>query len=710
MFSESKVLEKLARFKEAYKWTPQPHSVEEVDRVTAWIKSFGIRDNKGDINYDDSLFPNKLKRWIQNERALCAIDASYFLTRYFWLTENEIQRFSFRSGQRAFYKVLQALEDRGVSQEIQCLKARKQGISTLIEALMTYFALYVPGARCSIASADDQKTAVMMDMMYGALEHIPWWITPTQTKDKRSGKALLQFSHIGTSIVVQSGSMRGGIGQGTTPNKVHTSECCDYTDPIAQLEEGLFKAVPSMPNVFMVLESTGNGNTGWWADQWRYNKERYWEGRARFLPLFLPWFMTPELYPTDHWIKKFPFPESWKPTPEVIAMSNKCEAYARSTPMLSDILGKRWVLPDEQKWYWQFHREEAKEKRLEKSWTRQMPCDDFEALIGENDPIYNLQAIELMKAKRAKTVDIYGIIGDGIAERHDPPAEEGVIDADGTQIVVKWKTPHDIPLEWVLMPLQGDYEATTFDPMNKVLIFKHPERNAKYSMGVDTGTGVGGDRNVLWVNKYGEDIHPDEQVAIFASDTISNVEIYAWALCLGAYYGIYLEDDQVRYVIEQRRKYGDSCYASLKVHGMTRHHHFHEYDKRGRPKKSANIREGWWTNEWSRPLLLGVFQHAVENGWCIVNDKFSIDEIEKSEQKTTSGGKVREDHRSGEHDDRKFAGAMAYFTFHDYDLMAERAKKRYSSGAEEGYIVDYSPWVQTVPNPGAADWFERFAE
>lgn len=389
-------------------------------------------------------------------------------------------------------------------------------------------------------------------------------------------------------------------------------------------------------------------------------------------------------------------------------MTAKCEAYVHSTPMLSEILGKRWKLPDAQKWYWQFHWEDALERKQEKSWTRQMPCDDFEALIGDNDAVYNEKAIELMKASRSKTVDIYGVIGDGIAERHDPPAELGVIDYNQERIVVKWKTPHEIPLEWVLMPLLGDYESTTFDPMNKLLIFKHPERGAEYSIGVDTGTGVGGDRNVLWVNRSGKDAVPDEQVAEFASDSISNVEIYAWALCLGAYYGKYLEDDQVRYVIEQRRKYGDSCYASLKVHGMTKHHHFHEYDKRGKPKRSANIREGWWTNEWSRPLMLGVFQHAVENGWCIVNSRFAIAEIEATEQKTTSGGKVREDHRSGMHDDRKFAGGMAYFTFHDYDIMAERAKKRYSSTTEEGYDVDYSPWVQRVPNTGAAEWFERF--
>ena len=43
------------------------------------------------------------------------------------------------------------------------------------------------------------------------------------------------------------GAMRGGIGQGTTPNKIHLSEVSQYTNPVEQIEEGLFKAVPVTP-------------------------------------------------------------------------------------------------------------------------------------------------------------------------------------------------------------------------------------------------------------------------------------------------------------------------------------------------------------------------------------------------------------------------------------------------------------------------------
>ena len=142
----------------------------------------------------------------------------------------------------------------------------------------------------------------------------------------------------------------GVSGQGTTPNKIHLSEVSQYTNPIEQIEEGLFKAVPTTSDTLMVLESTGEGATGWWADQWRTNKERYHQGRARLLPLFLPWFMTPRTLPhKELGAIRFPYPSGWKrgQTREVQAMIDKCEAYVHNTDMLSSILGPNWKLPND---------------------------------------------------------------------------------------------------------------------------------------------------------------------------------------------------------------------------------------------------------------------------------------------------------------------------------------------------------------------------
>ena len=708
MYSESVVAEKSQRFFEKYKLRLTPHSVDEVDRFNIGLKKLEKVDSKGSTYFDDSLLTPAMKRFIQNERALAALSAEYFLTRYYWLTETDIQHFTFRKGQRAFFNILGMLEDKGSSQEIQCLKSRKIGISTVVEGLMTHASLMVPGTRASIGSADEQKTQVMMEMMYGALEHIPWWLSPTQTKDKRSGRALLQFSHIGTMVVIQHGAMRGGIGQGTTPNKIHLSECSQFTNPVIQIEEGLFKAVPATPDTLMVLESTGDGSTGWWADQWRANKENYYQGRARLLPLFLPWFTTPELYPTKSWIQKFPFPAGWKrgETREVQAMIDKCEAYVRNTEIMTQLYGKDWRLPDNQVWYWQFNYEDSKLRRTEKSWQRQMACDDFDALVGEHDSVYGWEGIADIQTKREKKVETFGLIGSGIKERHAPPPIE--VDPSARREVVQWRTPHGIPLEWMLMPLKGDVEDAKFDPLKRLIVYRKPEKGRRYSIAIDPGTGVGGDRTAICVTETGHDAFPDIQAAEFASDDIDNVEISSFAMCIAAYYGQFYEEDSTpRIIIEQKRKYGDSCYHAMKLHGFRNHHIFRMYDKKPlRPRPSVNPREGWFTNEWSRPMLLSAYKHAVDNGWFKVNSRWLLAEMEGHEQRTTESGKTRADHQRGKHDDRLFAASMSYFTNHDMDALMEREHKRclQPSGEVEWEIED-TPFAGPVITNHAAEDF-----
>ena len=135
MYARSIIDDKLSEFRKKYGWKPEEHSVEEIDLFNKKLESYYVTDKHGDKVFSDEKLTPGIAHWMKNERALVALDCSYFLTRYFWLTENEIQRFAFRSGQKAFYSVVARLEEKGVSQEIQCLKARKQGISTVVEGI-----------------------------------------------------------------------------------------------------------------------------------------------------------------------------------------------------------------------------------------------------------------------------------------------------------------------------------------------------------------------------------------------------------------------------------------------------------------------------------------------------------------------------------------------------------------------------------------------
>jgi hypothetical protein len=349
---------------------------------------------------------------------------------------------------------------------------------------------------------------------------------------------------------------------------------------------------------------------------------------------------------------------------------------------------------------------------MEKSWARQMPNDDFEALIGEHDSVYGMDTIIECHKKREKEITAYGVVGSGIREAHDPaPAE---VDYSKSRIAIDWKTPNGVPVEWMLMPLAGDPEGDKYDPLKKLIVYERPQKGARYSIGVDPGTGVGGDRTAICVLRTGYDAFPDVQVAEFASDDIGNTEIFAWVAAIAAWYGQFYEEDQtVRIIIEQKRKYGDSCYHALKLHGFKNHHKFRMYDKKTlRERTSVNPREGWFTNEWSRPLLLDAYKNACNNGWFKVNSKWLLAEMEGHEQRVTEGGKTRADHARGKHDDRLFAASMAYFTHLDLDVMMEREHKRCQAPTGEvEWEVDESSWVgPQVSNIEAERFIELYGE
>ncbi len=527
-----------------------------------------------------------------------------------------------------------------------------------------------------------------------------------------SDRALLEFSRIGSLIMVQPGSMRGGMGQGATPTFVHLSEVSQFTDPVSQLDEGLFKALHEGPELVVLLESTGDAShrsAWWWKEQWIANRDGYWAGMAKFLPGFLPWHTTPELYPGDAWLKKFPMPESFHPNDDTEAHVRRAEAYVRSTPMLSKIMGAEWTMPITQKWFWEFNHEDHKRRRVEKSWYRQMPSDDYEALLGENDKVYGQETIEVVNrtVEKLENTPVYALVGDDIPSRREP--EEGKVwyGADAPpRLKTRWITRKETKLDWMFVPLLPEPEAS-FDPLEKFLIWKEREDGFDYSIGCDTGTGVGGDRTVLEVTRHGTDAEPDVQVAEFASDSIPTAEIYVYMAALASLYSpCGMQRPHPKMWIEMKRKFGDLPYHMARQVGLRRWHEWGQgFDRKTFDEKvSKHGRIGWYTNEWSRPLLLSAFQYAIDGGWYQIKSKWLAAELGALEQKTMASGKTRVDHESGGHDDRVFGAAGSYWTLHQADCMVERAKIRYESPKDSEILIDFGSSGHIIELPGGKLW------
>lgn len=727
MFAPEVVDERLERFKKEYGWKPVPHSIEEVDQWTERLSTAFETNQKG-IIYQKRDLTKQERQFIANERAMCVASCLYFLTRYYYIkAKNRILRFTFRQGQWILWQMMCELDRMGVSKMLQILKARQVGISTLCEGIGRWASMFIPGVAAQIGSSDGQKTQIMLSMVLLASEMLPPWLPPTETRSKtKSDRGIMEYDKIGSMIMIQHGSMRGGMGQGATPTFVHLSELSQFSDPVKQLDEGLFKALHEGPELIVLLESTGDAShksAWWWKEQWITNRDNYWSGGAKFLPVFLPWHTTPELYPGADWLRKFPTPSDFlaRRHDDTVAHVRRAEAYVRNTKMLAKILGSDWTMPIDQQWFWQFNYDDHKRRRVEKSWLRQMPSDDYEALMGERDKIVGEETVEIMDTTKRLVADtpVYMVAGDGITAKYEP--DEALVwfgDDSPPRLKCNWRTKSQDKLEWMFIPLippvhpgmkEKEQRAVemTFDPLEKFLIWEEPEEGYDYAIGWDTGTGVGGDRSVISVNRKGMvDSEPDVQVAEFASDSITLDQICWWCCAASALYSKYMtEKPHPKICIEMKRKYGDGPYHEAKGAGFRRWHEWGQnFDRKTFTERvGKHGRIGWFTNEWSRPLLLSRFFGAVENGWYTVRSKWLAQEISEMEQKVTDSGKTRADHESGKHDDRVFAAAMSYFTLHQSDVMASRMKMRYDQPQSQELEIEHGPamGMQTVLTGGS---------
>jgi hypothetical protein len=107
-------------------------------------------------------------------------------------------------------------------------------------------------------------------------------------------------------------------------------------------------------------------------------------------------------------------------------------------------------------------------------------------------------------------------------------------------------------------------------------------------------------------------------------------------------------------------------------------------------KETAGHKEGWFSNAWSVPFLMNRFIEAVNGKWYKPNSKYFIAELRDLERKIAAGGRSKMEHQSGKFDDRVRAAAHSYITRHHFDILAERAQKRYAAPTAKLPEVNYS--------------------
>ena len=352
MYSQTKIESTLKQFATREGWRPTPHTPAEVDEFKAYIESVvEIESNSRNsyVSLKGTLSSERqkhIKRWIENEQVLCAVDSRYWESRYVSIRDEAgtVNKFSNRRSQQAIEALIAKMEQQGMPLEFLCGGGRRSGITTKMALLIFHRMLFVPNTSAIMGGSSAVESEMIERQLSTVYQMCPWWLVPPRLPKR-------EFTNGSTHRFPSAAAL--GTGQGFTPQCTLVTGVERIINPAKVIEEGLIRAVQSSPNTILVLDGLLSGKSDWMQSMWDYSVDSYKKGMFRFCPVFIPWAVNSDLYPTSEWIKKFPIPRKWKPAKETVEHAQRCEAYIRSTPHLAAIMGEDWRMPREQKWFWE---------------------------------------------------------------------------------------------------------------------------------------------------------------------------------------------------------------------------------------------------------------------------------------------------------------------------------------------------------------------
>ena len=211
--------------------------------------------------------------------------------------------FSFNKCQQIITeKLSEQLKETGKVRAI-ILKARQQGISTYCAGRVFWKSYFTPYARPVVMAHDSATSDALFGMSKNLINYLPSAYRPDRTKSN-AREIVISPGHFPKDLNDERASASYRLytagspeaGRGTTPTIAHLSEVAFWGHDVKILA-GLFQGISQAEGTEVIIESTANGAQG--------EFYRLWKGAVagdnEYLPIFLPWFITPEytLIPPD---------------------------------------------------------------------------------------------------------------------------------------------------------------------------------------------------------------------------------------------------------------------------------------------------------------------------------------------------------------------------------------------------------------------------
>jgi hypothetical protein len=233
----------------------------------------------------------------------------YVIENFLWIRtkENTLIRLQLNRTQRFVLEIIEYLWLHSVPVRIIILKARQEGISTLIEAILFVLTIMISNTRSNIISYNKKSVINIYRMSDRFYMHLPESIRP---KTKYYTKESMYFEDpdprysLDSEILIDL-AKNVKAGRSETINNVHVSEVA-LMEEVIELVTSLLGSMPKFkPLTFVALESTAYGTGNYFHQEWKksipWKKARGIIERGdknelfgKNIGIFIPWFWHEE--------------------------------------------------------------------------------------------------------------------------------------------------------------------------------------------------------------------------------------------------------------------------------------------------------------------------------------------------------------------------------------------------------------------------------
>lgn len=212
----------------------------------------------------------------------------------------EMIPFILNYAQRYVLSILEYLRMSGVPIRIVLLKARQWGGSTLVQLYMAWLQLFVMDGWNSVIIAQTKDTSRRIKGMYRkVLDNFPTFVFNTKLKfsayEQSQGSDFIitdtKNRPVRASVLTVASYENYESTRGAAMAMAHCSECAYWkateTKTAEKLITNIDGGIATIANTIIVLESTANGNSGYFYDTYQLGKkdvETLW--KSVFVPFF----------------------------------------------------------------------------------------------------------------------------------------------------------------------------------------------------------------------------------------------------------------------------------------------------------------------------------------------------------------------------------------------------------------------------------------